>query len=261
VCAKLGLLVLLDADFQALSGQIFPSYDFKRGLGGKIQVKDVVIYGTRYLGERPIAALSKIRKAITKEKGTYNILLQHFGVEDQMKLVQGVPLNILQPLRHRVDYLALGHYHKQFIIDKWIYNPGSAEAVCSSDYFFNRGVFLVEIMNSGRFYTTVKPITLKNRKFVWKSVKNSQQFKKKQDFYDHVRMILKREINWVDMIEFENKLEIPYLFLVLRGIRPFPGKNISRKALESILTEELPIAGARIYPKWNSNLITLENYL
>ena len=74
---SLGLIILLDADLNA-PREVFKPYNFKTKRGGKIQIKDIVIYGTHYLGENPISLLSKIRKAVVKHKGLYNILLQHF---------------------------------------------------------------------------------------------------------------------------------------------------------------------------------------
>ena len=62
-----------------------------------------------------------------------------------MENVPGVKLDDIQPLRHRINYLALGHFHKQFILEDWIYNPGSTEAACSIDNSFKRGIFLAEI--------------------------------------------------------------------------------------------------------------------
>ncbi|MBO0859018.1 MAG: hypothetical protein J2P21_11195, partial [Chloracidobacterium sp.] len=50
-------------------------------------------------------------------------------------------------LRSYVDYLALGHTHKNFEIDGWVYNPGSLEA-CSVDEYANvRGAYLVEVVD------------------------------------------------------------------------------------------------------------------
>ena len=139
--------------------------------GGKIQIKNVVIYGTRYLGEKPISFLSKIRKTIVKKNNLFNILLQHFGIEGQMENVPGVKLGDIQPLRHRVNYLALGHFHKQFILEDWIYNPGSSEAVCSIDNSFNRGIFLVEISkNFEKFVKQVRILRLINRKCLWETI-------------------------------------------------------------------------------------------
>jgi len=255
VCARIGLLVLLDADLQASPDQIFQPYEFEQVKGGKIQIKNVVIYGSRYLGERPISPLSKMRKAIKKEKGIYNVLLQHFGVEGQMRQVPGVSLDVLKPLQHRIDYLALGHFHKQFIIDNWVYNPGSAEAVCSMDFRFKRGIFLVEISGIDYFTKKVKMIPLKNRSAIWRSIIVPYQFKDKKHFYAYIVKSLK------ETFKGKRDTSIPYLFLTLRGARPFLNRKINPKEFQNILNKELPIIGSKIYLKLHSKSITLENYL
>jgi DNA repair exonuclease SbcCD nuclease subunit len=48
-------------------------------------------------------------------------------------------------LKAVVEYLALGHTHKNFELDGWVYNPGSLEA-CNIDEYANvRGAYLVEV--------------------------------------------------------------------------------------------------------------------
>ncbi|MFX0145607.1 MAG: exonuclease SbcCD subunit D, partial [Candidatus Hodarchaeota archaeon] len=158
---SLGLIILLDTYFENPSEGMIKSYDFETKKGGKIQIKNVVIYGTCYSGEQPISFVSKLRKEIIKKTDLFNILIQHFGIEGQMENVPGIKLENIQHLRHRVDYLALGHFHKQFILEDWIYNPGSSEAVCTMDTSYKRGIFLVEISKKlEKFEKKVKIIQL-----------------------------------------------------------------------------------------------------
>jgi DNA repair exonuclease SbcCD nuclease subunit len=44
-----------------------------------------------------------------------------------------------------VDYLALGHIHKNYELEGWIFNPGSIEANSMEESSFARGVYLVDI--------------------------------------------------------------------------------------------------------------------
>ena len=261
VCAKLGLLILLDADLQAPSNYVFQPYDFEQVKGGKIQIKNAVIYGSRYLGEKPVSALSIIRKGIKKEGGIYNILVQHFGVEGQMKNVPGVPLEILNPLHHRVDYLALGHFHKQFILDDWIYNPGSAEAVSSMDFTYNRGIFFVEISGLETFKKKVQILKLNNRKYLRKFIYNPFQFKKKENFYRHIIKMLKTAPEFAGIIKIISSLKSPFLFLTIQGVKPLLHYDIKHREIEKFLAQNLPIVGAKVFQKYDSKMITLENYL
>jgi DNA repair exonuclease SbcCD nuclease subunit len=261
VCAKLGLIILLDANIQSSTENIFKLYNHEQRTGGKVQIKNAVIYGSRYLGEKPISVLSIIRKGIKKERGIYNILLQHFGVEGQMKNVPGISLDLLNPLHHRVDYLALGHFHKQFILEDWIYNPGSAEAVSSMDFTYNRGIFFVEVDNFEPFKKKVQVLSLNNRKYLRKFISNPYQFRKKEDFYRFIYRTLKTDPELTPLSKTISNLEYPFLILSIRGIKPFPYYDIKQREIEKFLVQNLSIGGAKVYQKYESQTITLENYL
>jgi len=80
--------------------------------------------------------------------------MMHFGIEGQDKLKPGIDLspNLIK-LHDKIDYLALGHYHKNYILeaqDQWIFNPGSLELNDLTELSYIRGAFLAEI--SGREY-------------------------------------------------------------------------------------------------------------
>lgn len=138
-----GLITLLEAD---LDGDIatFRSADEEATLGdrtaGFVDYTEpelngpIRVFGLQYRGgyidtaiERVAAGLEEVNT--THGRPAYTILLAHFGVEE---VVPGLGANVqfpdLEPLRDRVDYLALGHIHKQYEAEGWIYNPGSLEA-------------------------------------------------------------------------------------------------------------------------------------
>ena len=73
-------------------------------------------------------------------------MMLHTDVEGQInRPIPALPVAEINKLRSYVDYLALGHTHKSFEIDGWVYNPGSLEA-CSVDEYANvRGAYLVEV--------------------------------------------------------------------------------------------------------------------
>ncbi len=260
LCANLGLIVLLDADLQAPTNLIFKPYDFEKCEGGKIQIKNVVIYGTRYLGEAPVSTLSQIRKAIKKEKGKFNILMQHFGIEGQMANVPGIQLELISPLHHRVDYLALGHFHKQFILEDWIYNPGSSESVCSMDFFLKRGIFLVEVKGREAFSKEVQIIKLKNRNYIWRTLKIRYKFRSKESFYAYLVEHLKIYFKSQDIKNDQSRDNFSFLILKLEGINPFKNKNVNQKEIQKVLIEEFPIIGAKVYQKFKSRVNTIVNY-
>ncbi|MFX1380361.1 MAG: exonuclease SbcCD subunit D [Promethearchaeota archaeon] len=259
---NLGLIILLNADLEAPIGEIFIPYNFETKRGGKIQIKNIVIYGTHYLGEKPISFLSIIRRAIVKNCALYNILLQHFGIEGQMENVPGIKLKDIQPLRHRVNYLALGHFHKQFILENWIYNPGSSEAVCSMDNSFKRGIFLVKISKKDDFFTKqVKIIQLANRKYLWQTIYINFEIRDKYKIEDFIINKLKSSLKYLSHDFHPSNRQMPILYLILKGIEPSKTCKINEKDLRVKICEILPILDVIIYQKFMSSLKTLDNYI
>ena len=259
---SLGLIILLDMDLEAPLEDMFKPYNFEIKKGGKIQIKNVMIYGTHYLGENPISLLSKIRKAIVKNNDLFNILLQHFGIEGQMENVPGVKLECIQHLRHRVNYLALGHFHKQFILEDWIYNPGSTEAVCSIDNSFKRGIFLVEISkNFEKFDKLVNKIRLINRKYLWETIHLNFEIRNKQEFETFIINKLKSSLKYLNYDIHPSNPQMPLLYLILKGIEPSKSCKINEKDLRIKICDTLPIVDVSIYQKYVKSLKTLDNYI
>ncbi len=56
----------------------------------------------------------------------YTVLLLHSAIQKMMHL-GGIGREDIAPLRKRVDYVAMGHIHRRYEEDNWIYNPGSPE--------------------------------------------------------------------------------------------------------------------------------------
>ncbi|UCD01423.1 MAG: DNA repair exonuclease [Promethearchaeota archaeon] len=259
---NLGLIVLLDADLDALSEEIFELYNFDTKRGGKIQIKNVMIYGTRYLGEKPISFLSKIRKAIVKNDDLFNILLQHFGIEGQMENVPGINIEDIQHLKHRVNYLALGHFHKQFILENWIYNPGSSEAVCSVDNSFKRGVFLVEILKKfEKFEKKVSIIRLINRKYLWETIYLNNEFRNKKDIEIFILNRLSSSLKYLNFDIHPSNPQMPILYLILKGKEPSRSCRINEKDLKRKICYNLPLVDVKIYQKFRKPLKTLDSYI
>jgi DNA repair exonuclease SbcCD nuclease subunit len=259
---NLGLIVLLDAEINEPQDEIFKPFSFETRKGGKIQVKNAVIYGTRYHGEVPLSILSKIRKAIIKEKGKFNILLQHFGIEGQMENIPGIKLEEIQHLRHRVDYLALGHFHKQFVLEDWIYNPGSSEAVCSIDNSFKRGIFLVRIFRKSEILEKkVKILRLKNRKYVWETINFKYKLRNKKEVEMYIIQKLKSSLKYQNYnlhISFPN---MPMLYLILTGIKPIKSYKINEKELRKKICNNFPVIDVKIYQKFLIPTKTLDHYI
>jgi DNA repair exonuclease SbcCD nuclease subunit len=260
--SNLGLIVLLDADIDSPSEEMFKPYDFHTRKGGKIQIKNIVIYGTRYFNEKPEEYLLSIKEGIVKDDGNFHILLQHFGIEGQMEKVPGVNYDRIKHLKERVNYLALGHYHLQFILDDWVYNPGSSEAVCTSDFSFKRGVFLVTITKENNYIKKIKKLQLSNRTYRWETLHFKTEFRTRNQIYEFIIGKLKHTFNLSkNFVHDPSNLQTPVLFLVLKGKKPFCKLKIDTKLLTQMIGENLPVVDVRIYQKFSDFLTKIDTFI
>ena len=118
-------------------------------LDGKVRV-----YGLKWQGASTVRCMEGLARALEEAHAEeqaagveYRLLMMHTGVDGIVPHLAGLPTRSqFEPLKQYVDYLALGHVHKPFEIDDWIYNPGSTET-CSADEvaWEDRGYYYVEI--------------------------------------------------------------------------------------------------------------------
>ena len=114
----------------------------------------VRIYGLKYYGASTGRVFRLFADALSEAdhsnvQGT--ILVAHAGLEGQLARYSAtLTYNDLVPLRDRIDYLALGHIHKPYAVEDWIYNPGSPETCSMEEVAWSRrGYYLVEMELGG----------------------------------------------------------------------------------------------------------------
>ncbi|MBO0782403.1 MAG: exonuclease SbcCD subunit D [Ktedonobacteraceae bacterium] len=118
-------------------------------LGGRLRVYGLPWQGaaiTRSI-EGMAQALSEKRSEEDEQGVEYRLLTLHTGIDGQVPRMQGLPtMAQFYTLHEHIDYLALGHVHKPYEFDGWIYNPGSTET-CSAEetQWDERGYYYVEI--------------------------------------------------------------------------------------------------------------------
>jgi exonuclease SbcD len=150
-----GYLVLLTPIMQDGAPQLTPwQPDTMLGayidlMGGRLRV-----YGLPWQGAAIGRSLEGMAQAMaslrTEEEASgvqYRLLTMHTGIDGYVPRMQGLPTRAqFQPLYEHVDYLALGHVHKPYEVDDWIYNPGSTET-CSAEevQWDDRGYYYVQI--------------------------------------------------------------------------------------------------------------------
>jgi len=251
--ASQGLLVLLDGDINSASAELFSDFNMEKKKGGKVRIKNAVIYGTRYLGDKTVEFIPKIHRAICKNDGFFHILLQHFGIQGQMDNVPGVDLKYIKPLADRVHYLALGHYHVQFMIDNWIYNPGSSEAACVTDFSYKRGAFLVQVKGNENFEKNVIPLRLKNRKYIWETIFLRKFYNNIQKLTTFILEKLSQKLKKLNSKLDPSDLNMPVLFLSLKGKKPLKSCKINTRNLSERILESFPVIDVRVYQKFEES--------
>lgn len=116
----------------------------------------VRIYGVKYYGASTPRVVEGLVEALAdmghSQDASHNgveylILVMHAGLEGVLPRHSATLLySQIAPLNDYVNYLALGHIHKPFEREGWIYNPGSPET-CGLDEaaWPERGYYLVEV--------------------------------------------------------------------------------------------------------------------
>jgi len=135
-----GLITLLSAELSGDRATFAPTdtADQRQDGGGYVDlsIDDEIVrcFGLQYRGayiERELPRIAQAIQTVNQSEGEPDttILLAHFGVDDAVPdLGANVARAALTDLEDLVDYLALGHIHKQFESGAVARNPGSLEA-------------------------------------------------------------------------------------------------------------------------------------
>jgi DNA repair exonuclease SbcCD nuclease subunit len=146
------LVILLEPERSDDGGIVYEMWDGE--VGGYIDLDcGVRVIGSQWYGAsapRAIESLAQAVQTLPPSPG-HTVMLFHHGLEGQIARYQGaLRYNDLLPLKQAgVDYLALGHIHKSYVEQDWIFNPGSTEANSVEEASYDRGVFLVELTSDG----------------------------------------------------------------------------------------------------------------
>jgi exonuclease SbcD len=152
--ADWGLLILLEPGNISDGEPFYPAWDITTRRGGYVDLDcGVRVLGSIWYGASAPRGIEQIAQAIQTlpPPPDHTILLFHHGIEGQIARYQGaLRYTDLLPLKQAgVDYLALGHIHKNYEVEGWIFNPGSLEANSVEEATYKRGAYLVEIDRAG----------------------------------------------------------------------------------------------------------------
>jgi DNA repair exonuclease SbcCD nuclease subunit len=213
-------------------------------MGDHVELDNIRIFGVRYIGANTASSITRIAEEIKKievENGKkYTILMMHFGLEGQVKQSEAgeIPYSSLMPLREVVDYLALGHYHMQYEMGGWIFNPGSIEMISMNEYGLPKGFYHVK--ESGAKLIT--PVTRSIRRIKL----DISGIETPDELYSSIRNLLKRQPSNIS----DNK---PLVELLLYGELGFQKSDIDIDRIKKMLEEEFkPLSSEVKIEKSNS---------
>ena len=146
------LVILLEPEKSEDGAIVYEMWDGE--VGGYIDLDcGVRVIGSQWYGASAPRAIESLANAIQQLPPSpgHTVMLFHHGLEGQIARYQGaLRYSDLVPLRDAgVDYLGLGHIHKSYVEQGWIFNPGSTEANSVEEATYDRGVFLVELTDEG----------------------------------------------------------------------------------------------------------------
>ncbi len=150
--AEMGFLILLAPAHDQNIMTLHP-WDVDQKRGGYIDLPcGARIIGIKYYGgatKRVVADLPAAIEQISGPRPLFTIAMMHAGVQGILDDDSAtLPRSLLDPLRPMVDYVALGHIHKPYSQDDWVYNPGSLETNSVTECAWNdRGYYVVQVDN------------------------------------------------------------------------------------------------------------------
>lgn len=242
------LLILLDAPFDNGAAQLAPYanrsgsyYDVLPGLR---------VHGLRYVGASTATAIEAYAKAMAEHPKAgidYTVFIAHAGVEGVLPDQGGLSHRQWSVLRPQVDYLALGHIHKPYSFDDWIYNPGSPESCSVTEAEWDeRGYFLVQVDTESSDTDHPKhQATLhanprrKFHRFTFKT----DLLQSPADLYERCSEFLRRKARDVESQRLAPS-QRPVVELQLTGVLPFERSALDLEALEKLVQETFtPLVG------------------
>ncbi|BAI61495.1 putative DNA double-strand break repair protein Mre11 [Methanocella paludicola SANAE] len=134
-------------------------------MGGFVDAGKTRIFGLGFAGSMTSAAIPRIKEEIAainaQSPPERTIFMLHAGVQGKMKygVVGEVTYEDLCQLKGAVDYLALGHYHSNYEIDDWAYNPGSPDTCSIVEAYEKKGIYHVTDVGA-------KLVPMSTRKFI-----------------------------------------------------------------------------------------------
>ncbi len=203
---------------------------------GRLRIYGLPWYGagTGRVVESFAEELAAARAAEDAAGVEYRVLLMHTGIQGVVPEMHGLPTyEQFLPLRGLVDYLGLGHVHKQYSRDNWLYNPGSTETWGAEESAWTRGYYVVRVDTDvvvGEPRQTVEHIVNARRPFL-RFIFPVDGLETPGALYDRFTRLCSR---WVQerASELAASGSEPVIDIALTGILGFDGAAVPREQLE-----------------------------
>ncbi|MDH3328490.1 MAG: exonuclease SbcCD subunit D, partial [Desulfobulbaceae bacterium] len=157
--SEMGYIRLLRPSRTEDGGYCFDPFDAETGMGGHIEIGGLNIYGIGYIGAQAGSHVERICNAVTTEN---NLLLFHVGIWKYSPVEIGnMKIEEAHPLAEKFGYVALGHGHKQYVIETqegkaFACNPGAPERVNFGEEKYDKGYYFVTV-EDGKFAPEFRP--------------------------------------------------------------------------------------------------------
>ncbi len=222
------LLSRLDIEHREGAVCVTP-YDPARGRGTYVDLDGVRILGLRYVGAMTPRLIEMVAPQLAAlPPAEFTICMAHFGMDGVLPQYSGgLTLAQVQPLRHHVDYLALGHIHKRYEIDNWIFNPGSTETWRMDEAHWPRGFYHVHVDTAATPRVVFEHIENRRRPFLTIDLP-VHGLRSPEELYAAAQQVLEDRA-----ARFHG--ERPVVVLVLRGGLEFDHHALSREQLEELV--------------------------
>ncbi|MDI6703853.1 MAG: metallophosphoesterase [bacterium] len=127
---------------------ILKPWDDVDSIGAYVDINGIRIYGAGYLGATTGRRLELIKPYIEKDR--FNIFILHSGLTGVLPEFGGATKEEIEVVKDVIDYMALGHIHQRYVLENWIFNPGSLE---------NWRIEEAGYKEKGFFHVVIDPIT------------------------------------------------------------------------------------------------------
>ena len=262
--AELKLIILLNPKYNKEENMFdFIPYSENKKKPGMVRIKDTCVYGIPFYGAMTKDYFPVIYDSLADNSDTFNILMMHFGIKDQVKDKPGIEINEnMQLLYGKINYLALGHFHKKYELPKnneWIFNPGSLEVNDAKEVWrsYTRGIFLVEVKDKenpnirhipcvyGRIESSDE---IPNRFFFQHSIDIGKA--KSTSFENTISYILSnlRTLEEKGTKNYKkNDLDLPIVLLKLSGTISYSKLEVNINELKEKIMEKYDVLDVRIF--------------